>query len=113
MALGGTRGFGRAQRCADRDGVLARVEPAGFNPITFSFERIGRQGQSVPFFVRMEAGPVHGHARQPEPTKRVEHRGHFARSFFRMIQRRDDEVTGTECGVLLRQGGEGLTGTDL
>ena len=95
------------------DLVVVPVDAGRFNPKTFSFEWIGRQRQSVPAFVRIKAGPVHGHARQPESPERGKHGRNVDLFLFRVAQRRDGAVSRGESGVLSRQRGQGLPRTDL
>src|SRR5439155_23799276 len=96
-----------------RHRVVAFAEIRWFDPVTLPFERISRQGQPMPLFLRVKARPRDRQACQPEPAQRAEHRRLIKRLLFRAIQRSTGHLTRAGGRVLPRQLRQGLTGTDL
>src|SRR5205807_8498649 len=61
-----------AMRTIPLDLVDVRLACGRFNPVTLSFERIGRQREPMPSLVRIKAPPVHRAAGEPQPSQRVQ-----------------------------------------
>ena len=59
------------------------------------------------------AAPVHGPAREPEPSERIEHRCDIEWFLPGMAERRENGMAGAERGVLTGEGGQSMPRTNL